>query len=860
MAKRSKRRVVRYDKEQAGCMWGLISMFDFRHGRTTRKLLADRRLGIRNSVVAASTTTKLSMLTNSNEMIQGIENDEENEKLALDVGKTSVKELMEEEMFSEQGSKKDVNITEIEWIDTAQVGHVKKNHSRSNKAFKRSFDSQNNLDLEGIMEELSQIHQKSTSCVKHESKDGSEQQSDQTYSAFEEKLTAAIMVFMNERFANDKILTGNKKTHHSKEFMDALQILSSNKELFLKLLQDPNSLLVKHIQGSETARLQEDRKTQSLAGPTLLDDEPSSSRPDDNITRKHRNFFRRKNKYQENNHLKGKDNDNSQVASRIVILKPGLPETGENAIASTSLQSRYKMENQAGSGNSQFSFTEIKRKLKHAIGKETHEITPHTVAYKNRNLTDIEKGVGEGSGGWSSPNRNHFYTERFSKLSVKRGGKSSKLNETTEYPKQGVSNIYLEAKKHLSEMLSNGEESAEFLSGKLPSTLGRILSLPEYNFSPIDSPRKEREHSFVTAQMRLQPGPHVINDHCDQKPPNGYPEVLCGQHHDDSVREILASSGDERCSEDILETVNVSNIGNEGDCEILEASVESSTSLISTEAQNCEVAEVVDGESHCLKLDSAEEDQLSSSPTVSPSSSSLTRKLDDSVNVIDKIERPSPISVLEPLFSEDDVSPASISRPVQSSIQPKHIQFEELSSPATNQEIRITCCMEDEESAFEYIEAVLLASDLNWDEFLLRWLSSDQPLDPSLFDEVKLFSNRPSHDQRLLFDCTNEVLKEVCNRYFGGSLRFSSVKESVRPAPRGMKLIQEVWEGIELDILQNSAQSLDQLVRKDLGKSGTWMELQSETEYIVIEMGKLILEGLMDDTFSIIVNDSMEVE
>lgn len=42
---------MRYEKDQSGCMWGLISMFDFRHGRsTTRKLIADRRHGSKHAL------------------------------------------------------------------------------------------------------------------------------------------------------------------------------------------------------------------------------------------------------------------------------------------------------------------------------------------------------------------------------------------------------------------------------------------------------------------------------------------------------------------------------------------------------------------------------------------------------------------------------------------------------------------------------------------------------------------------------------------------------------------------------------------------------------------------------------------
>lgn len=43
MAKRSQRFPVQYERDQSGCMWGFISMFDFRQARFTRKLIVDKR-------------------------------------------------------------------------------------------------------------------------------------------------------------------------------------------------------------------------------------------------------------------------------------------------------------------------------------------------------------------------------------------------------------------------------------------------------------------------------------------------------------------------------------------------------------------------------------------------------------------------------------------------------------------------------------------------------------------------------------------------------------------------------------------------------------------------------------------------
>ena len=45
MAKKSHKRPARPKKDNAGCMSGLIGMFDFRQGRFTQKLLPDRKFG-----------------------------------------------------------------------------------------------------------------------------------------------------------------------------------------------------------------------------------------------------------------------------------------------------------------------------------------------------------------------------------------------------------------------------------------------------------------------------------------------------------------------------------------------------------------------------------------------------------------------------------------------------------------------------------------------------------------------------------------------------------------------------------------------------------------------------------------------
>ncbi|CAK9134404.1 unnamed protein product [Ilex paraguariensis] len=928
MAKRSLRRPLRHEKDQTGCIWGLISILDFRHGRPTRKLLSDRRRGSRHAFGSGYSRAKVDMVTNFEEKCQSIKDGEERKTATADAVKTSVKELVQEEMCNEEGSKKHTNSPEAELkqFDSEHGDHARRSHKQINKNCNKSCDmpicnidasrflepensshqivrrkKSINLDLVKTEELCHQIHQKSTNSVKLDWHDDLDMQSNQAHSCFQEKITTAIKVIIDQRFTNEKHLTNDGKTDHSKEFTDALQMLSSNKELLFKLVEDPKSPLVKCIQELENAQLDEDQTSKSLVGLDMLEEKPTNSRPDELVNRKRRNFFRRRSRSRENISRSG--NETCPPSRRIVILKPGpagLRNSDTEINVSTSLQSGYTMEKRVHSERnaSLFSFTEIKRKLKHAMGKEQHGISLDSTIYRfppiHQNLGDGEKGVGGESTGWSSPNRNHFYTEKFVKPSIgvkkrdkinkSRAFETSMSSETSGYPRQGVSNIYIEAKKHLSEMLINGDENAALISGQLPETLGRILSLPEYNFSPSSSPGKDNEHGFVTAQMRLSPHsnfkmvnknplrekpavyqssslqnfesqPRITDDNPDEKlpSPNSIPGLSCEVNRDSSEEETLFSTRDEICSQGVVEILNPTDTGYQENGKTLDVSHEASGSLVIRDVQDCDTAEVSD--------EDFEEVQVLSSPSVSPSSTSVTRKIEGPESTIDRLERPSPISVLEQLYVDDDISPAStIVRPVESALQPLQIHFEEQLSSATEQGICARTSMEEEESAFEYVEAVLLGSDLNWDEFLWRWLSLDEVLDPSLFDEVELFSNRSCHDQKLLFDCTNEVLKEICEHYFGCFPRISSFKQGIRPVPRSMNLIHEVWEGVEWHLLQKvpHPRSLDRLVGKDLAKSRTWIDLRFETGHTGVEIGKVILEELMEDVILSLVKDSPE--
>ncbi|CAI9764848.1 unnamed protein product [Fraxinus pennsylvanica] len=903
MAKILQRWSSQEDRDQAGCVWGLISIFDFRHGRSTRKLLGDRR---RVSKLAVGSSR---LYTHPTSKCQDFEDGEESKMAEAQVVKTSVKELMKEEMFN--SSKNQANEFEINLPQIDSEPHIKKNHKQGNRICRTlscdmdvsELDTEKCLmpenfrkvpeqkpsdmfDMESLMDELSRIHQKSTSCMNHGLHNDLDMPSGLEFSTVEAKLVEAVKVFIEHRLSNGKGFGEEGKIHFSEEMMDALQTLSSNKPLFLKLLQDPNSVLVKHIQKLEDAQLEKVQILGSASVSNLSEEKQINSKSDDLVSVRHRKFFRRRRKSLESYPLEG--NETCEASSKIVILKPG-PAVFQNLHTDVD-QSHYTIDNKVRDerGKSQFSFTEIRRKLRHAMGKERWGISPNGLILKfpskRQNEKDSNKGSSGENVGWSSPNRNHFYTERFGKSSTgyKRSqhvGKtkdnfSVMANETSQNPRKGVPKIYNKEKKHLSEMLNNEDDNAEPVSRYLPKSLGRILSLPEYNSSPCCSSREYNDDTIIAVHKRLSPR-GMVNDmnHLVQEiydsPPGPSKQNLESQPRNgiNNPSEKVPSLNtntlfkdnkiEKQClTEDVINSEVPSSFSRfvviEDTSDIRPQEEEKNTiiSCVSTinsigrDIQYDSIDEVDDGASsfQCLKSYSIGRDDLFSSPTFCP------RNVENPENKIDKMEGPSPISVLEPLLTENDISlMRALSQQDGTEIQQQQIHFGEQSS--ASDQICLITCMEAEESAYEYVEAVLLGSGLSWDDFLLRWLSLYEILDPSLFDEVKLFPGQSCHDKKPLFDCTNEVLEELCESYFGCFTGVSYTNLNIRPVPKRMDLIQEVWKQVECHLFQHfPPHSLDQFIEKDMAKSGKWMNIRVDIEHIGIEMEETIFDELVDDT------------
>lgn len=323
------------------------------------------------------------------------------------------------------------------------------------------------------------------------------------------KMNEAAEAFINQKLIKGEYLGKNRASHESKHFLDALEILNSNKELFIKLLQDPNSLLVKHIQDLSHSQAQE-QETKSSSEAKLSEDCRTTIR----------------------------ESVDPRTSDRIVVLKPGLTtiqDSEGNTSDCSSPQSLYSLRNGVQSSKpAYFSFEHMKRKLRHAIGLSKREKPQMATDFKlHKSPCDVkasedgDKGKAREITESNSLRKNFQVTSETAKFSsVKRRDKLGKVKDAelgikeqaalnglrdhgnsklsiVSHVKQSENNIYQESRTHLFKVSRDRNE--DFSRKQIPVNSGRIASLPEYDFLSALSLGRHRDHGFLAAQMRFSP-------------------------------------------------------------------------------------------------------------------------------------------------------------------------------------------------------------------------------------------------------------------------------------------------------------------------------------------------------------------
>ncbi|KAL5990252.1 hypothetical protein ACLOJK_011149 [Asimina triloba] len=318
---------------------------------------------------------------------------------------------------------------------------------------------------------------------------------------YHENSTEKKMALVRQKFNEAKRLATDEKLRQSKEFQDAVEVLSSNRDLFLEFLKEPNSLFSKHLYDLQSIPPCPQTNRITVLKPSKTLEMDRCGRPDTKIekhTKKQQQVVeedqwdRKKSTWTSFAQQKA---DNAQP-TRIVVLKPSPGKTHDvMAVASSHSSSPRWLHDEdfyrdAGTDETRGSremAKEITRQMQESLSSSRREETlPSSVLLNgyvgddssfNRsenecieegNLSDSEIMTPTSRHSWDYINR---YSSPFSSSSFSRASYSPESSVTRE------------AKKRLSErlamMTSTGNTQEQRQIRRSSSTLGEMLALPD---------------------------------------------------------------------------------------------------------------------------------------------------------------------------------------------------------------------------------------------------------------------------------------------------------------------------------------------------------------------------------------------
>lgn len=652
--------------------------------------------------------------------------------------------------------------------------------------------------------------------------------------------------------ADGKHLCSRSGTQPEK-FRDALEMLSSDNELFQKILQKPNSHVLESVQRRQN------RQIGTRIEPTKMPEDTDSNKdikgPNQNEspTKTHgkqsrRIFFWKKERSDRRHTAEG--TNNSQAVNKIVILKPNARWIGPAAASSTQASEL------SATGSSKFSITEVRRRFRivhseprkgrPSLYEDSLQKDPNwfkssafTIKKDTRQLT--EQTSEEKS---SSTTKRDFGSSTSSRQKKENDGPTEiNINIITSSKDESV--FYDEAKKHLTYNLKDKSQTDKHPTLQISRSLVRILSLPQCSTpSPRSSPRETdciylcpeeenihaiyKSHKEEFAKEESQSGNFSVSDACDTSE----------AQHEQAVQEkhYIKEESQETRQEEEIDKLDFLEKNGDAWCILAKQHRYKPSQDMTEEAES--------GQEHvemfpCTPENDVEKLEFEEPSTPRPSApiEQISQLFPDGNH--EKQEQPSPISVLDPFFHDDIDCPDS-EKIIKCSLQGDVLRPHYTTVDNSKQGI----FWEDKDARLGYIKELLELSELCTYENLEVWYLEDELISPCLFEE--LHQGKQIDDTKLLFDCICEAVAEIQGIYFRSPPCLPSLRHTIRAPPTGRNLISEINKYVERHLHHQFPSTLDQLISKDL-EDGSWMDLPSESEEITVVIWDCMLDELLEE-------------
>uniref|UniRef100_A0A5B7A9J7 DUF4378 domain-containing protein n=2 Tax=Davidia involucrata TaxID=16924 RepID=A0A5B7A9J7_DAVIN len=666
------------------------------------------------------------------------------------------------------------------------------------------------------------------------------------------------MALVRQKFVEAKRLATDEKLRQSKQFQDALEVLSSNRDLFIKFLQEPNSLFSQHLYHLQSIPTPPETKRITVLRPSKMVDNKKfagSGKKNEQQIKKASHMDQVIGWNKSNPSFSPPTNwrvdDNPTQPTRIVVLKPssGKPHDIKAVVSPPSSSPRilhgeefYGEPEDDEALESREVAKEITWQMRENLSGHQRDETLLSSVFSNGYIGD-ESSFNKSENEYAAENLSDSEvmspTSRHSWDYNNRFGSpySSSFSHASFSPE---SSVCREAKKRLSErwamMASNGSCQEQRHVRRSSSTLGEMLALSDTK-KPV---RSEDEGS----NREQEPRGSTLCLTSDLNKDEGV---------DDSPRNLLRSKsvpmsstaygarlnvevsdpevGKTDVPKEVTKTRSVKSSfkgkvsslffsrNKKSSKEKFSASQSKDGAQKSTEISVQSPGNISDGISQCVNDSGLE--GLSPAPHGSLSRSSypdligvglkhgFTPEAGWSVtkpvapgNPSENQDHPSPISVLEPPFEEDDNTTLESSgnikpdqqgaklpaHPIKSNLIDKSPPIESVArslswgdscvATATSYQLKPSVpqgAQEEEQEWFLFVQTLLSVAGLNGElqseSFLARWHSPECPLDPSLRDKyVDLNGKDTVHEakrrqrrstMKLVFDCVNAALVDI---------------------------------------------------------------------------------------------------
>ncbi|KAK4725006.1 hypothetical protein R3W88_027785 [Solanum pinnatisectum] len=596
--------------------------------------------------------------------------------------------------------------------------------------------------------------------------------------------------------------TKNVSVQESKLFLDALDLLNMREELFLKILQDPNSSLARQLHGTRASK----GLTKSVSFPSRLSHEKIAARSS--------NDKRSQDKSQIRGELLGSAGFESAEKLNRHLVTRNEEEVAKGVL--TRLESFDKLPPSSPAAlkhkrhNSKLvlaRFRNLKEKITHALKesrKEKHRIVMdavlHKVPHGRRSSKNVKLDGSDGSFSESTGNTSRCHSP-FSKSPMKYFKRTSSLNDSLDsYSRLLETCFSRDEKQNSSERSSLRASRSPSPARSRPIVLERILSLPDLRHYP---------------SFRIEDTPEA-----------SYSETLdtAASTASSSNLYLGATRSNEQKSLDIP-------LGSEK----------------KTQQDSCSDSKIPEN-----FLDVSKNSDDIGGLKTEESSFPVEYNMDDNSSTNSTLDEPISTTLPDMIIQEASTIPADLS--ATEGIEENVFDSNEEEILGDEQTTSLLQIQVDEKNKaeFNYVKDVLNLSGFSGNEFMN--LSVFEELGGSFLSQPECSGyaeESENYDQLLLFDLINEVLLQL---YEKSSLYWPKALTSrsyIHPMLHvGYYLLEEVWKDVSWWLsfkLENDQSLLDDAASRDLDKRDNWMNLQFDAECVGLELEELIFDDLLDE-------------